>query len=67
MVTAAELFAVARTINTACDSFSFRGIAKRADSADPLKVAVEIEAGGRGILVGLSRGRQYACTVFSIN
>ena len=40
-----RLFAVARTINTASDSFSFRGIAKRADSADPLKVAVEIEAG----------------------
>jgi hypothetical protein len=27
------------------DSFSFRGIAKRSDSADPLKVAVEIEVG----------------------
>jgi hypothetical protein len=40
-----RLFAFARTINTASDSFSFRGIAKRADSADPLKVAVEIEAG----------------------
>jgi hypothetical protein len=48
-----RLFAVASTINTASDSVCFIGIAKR---TDPLKVAVEVEAGWTGLLVGLSPG-----------
>jgi hypothetical protein len=43
IVTAAEI--LRRCQDKASGSFSFRGIAKRADSADPLKVAGEIEVG----------------------